>query len=124
MNTREVAQRSGASGAGAPPKRNGLAVAAVIVGAIGLSTSIFFIGGLLGVVGLALGVVALITAGRTGTGRGHAVAAVVTSALAIVVSVLAAFVLVWYANHTQACYRPDSFHQYTQCVREQLTGSN
>lgn len=44
--------------------------------------------------------------------------------LAIMVSVLVAVLMVWYANHTQACYRPDSFHQYTQCVREHLTGSN
>ncbi|MFI6050762.1 DUF4190 domain-containing protein [Streptomyces violascens] len=98
-------------------------MAALILGAVGLSTSVFFIGGPLGVIGLVLGVVALVTTGRTGTGRGKAVAAVAMSALAIVVSVLVAVLMIWYANHTQACYRPDSFHQYTQCVREHLAGS-
>ncbi|KOU50712.1 hypothetical protein [Streptomyces sp. WM6378] len=97
---------------------------AVVLGAISLSTSVLVIGGPLGVIGLVLGVVALVTTGRTGTGRGKAVAAVVTSALAIVVSVLVVVLMVWYANHTQACYRPDSFHQYTQCVREQLAHSD
>uniref|UniRef100_A0AAU2V7U1 DUF4190 domain-containing protein n=1 Tax=Streptomyces sp. NBC_00003 TaxID=2903608 RepID=A0AAU2V7U1_9ACTN len=118
MNTQEVARGLGVP----PPNRNGLATAAVILGAVSLSTSIFFIGGPLGVIGLILGVAAMITTGRTGTGRGKAVAAVVTSALAIVVSVLVAVFMIWYANHTQACYRPDSFDQYAQCVRGHLTG--
>jgi hypothetical protein len=121
MNTQEVQEAAVVQGLGAPPHKNGLAVAALILGAVGLSTSIFIVGGPLGVGGLVLGVVALITTGRTGIGRGKAVAAVVTSALAIVVSVLVAVLMVWYANHTQACYRPDSFHQYAQCVRQQLT---
>ncbi|WP_406207130.1 hypothetical protein OH807_34205 [Kitasatospora sp. NBC_01560] len=67
-----------------------------------------------------MGVVALRTAGRTGAGRGRAVAGLVTSALTIVLSLLAAALLVWYADHTRACHRPDSFQQYTQCVHEQL----
>ncbi|MFE3182609.1 DUF4190 domain-containing protein [Streptomyces violascens] len=121
MNKREVQEAAVAQGLGAPPDRNGLAVAALILGAVGLSTSIFFVGGPLGIIGLVLGVVALITTRRTGADRGKAVAAVVTSALAIVVSALVAVLMVWYANHTQACYRPGGFHEYTQCVREQLT---
>ncbi|MFG2563614.1 DUF4190 domain-containing protein [Streptomyces sp. NPDC048496] len=103
--------------------RNGLAVAAMVLGIISLSTSVFLIGGPLGVIGLVLGVVALITTKRTGIGRGKAIAAVVTSAIAIAVSVLIAVFMVWYANHTQECYQPDSFQQYKQCVRQQLTGS-
>ncbi|MFG2722885.1 DUF4190 domain-containing protein [Streptomyces sp. NPDC048416] len=90
---------------------------------LSLSTSIVLIGGPLGVIGLVLGVVALLTAKRTGAGRGRAVTAVVTSALAILVSVLTAIFLAWYANHTQKCYRPDSFSQYEQCVRQQLAGT-
>ncbi|MEU1815905.1 hypothetical protein ABZ543_12000 [Streptomyces roseifaciens] len=60
---------------------------------------------------------------RTGAGRGKAVTALVTSALAIVVSGLVAVFMVWYANKTQECYQPDSFHQYTQCVRQHLNGT-
>ncbi|MFD9792020.1 DUF4190 domain-containing protein [Streptomyces sp. NPDC059070] len=108
-----------------PPQRtasaNGLARVARVLGIVGLSTSVFFIGGLIGVIGLVLGLIALATGRRTGTGRGKAVTAVVTSAVAITVSVLAAVLFLWYADKTQDCYRPDSFQQYKQCVRQQLT---
>ncbi|SPE58295.1 hypothetical protein SNS2_3915 [Streptomyces netropsis] len=56
-------------------------------------------------------------------GRGKALTGVVTSALAIAVSVLVAVFFVRYANKTQECYQPDSFQQYKQCVRQQLTGN-
>lgn len=56
----------------------------------------------------------------TGVGRGRAVAAVVTSSLAIVVSGLGTVFMIWYANKTQGCYQPDGFHQYAQCVRAHL----
>ncbi|WP_328952608.1 DUF4190 domain-containing protein [Kitasatospora purpeofusca] len=103
------------------PRKNGSAGAAVVLGVIGLSTSIVLVGGLLGVVGLAVGIVALVTAGRTGEGRGRAITGVVTSALAIVVSVLATVLLVWYADNTRDCYQPDSLQQYRQCVQQQLS---
>ncbi len=102
---------------------NGLAGAAMVLGVIGLSMSIFFLGGLFGGIGLILGIVALTTAKRTGIGRGKALTGVVTSAIAIVVSVLVAVFFVWYANKTQECYQPDSFQQYKQCVHQQLTGN-
>ncbi|GGO53869.1 hypothetical protein GCM10012286_62290 [Streptomyces lasiicapitis] len=100
--------------------RNSLATAAMTLGIVGLCTSVVFIGGPLAVIGLILGIAALMTAKRTGVGRGKAVTAVVTSSLAIVVSGLVAVVMAWYANKTQECYQPDSFHQYTQCVRQHL----
>ncbi|MFB6815943.1 DUF4190 domain-containing protein [Streptomyces sp. NPDC056347] len=90
------------------------------LGIVGLLTSVVLIGGPLAVFGLILGIAALMTARRTGTGRGKAVTAVVTSALAIAVSGLVAVLLAWYANHTQACYQPDGLRQYAQCVREHL----
>ncbi|WP_406115855.1 DUF4190 domain-containing protein [Kitasatospora purpeofusca] len=105
------------------PRKNGPAGAAVVLGVIGLSTSIVFVGGLLGVVGLVLGIAALVTAGRTGVGRGRAIAGVVTSALAIVVSVVAVVLLLRYADRTQDCYQPDSLQQYRQCVQQHLGGN-
>ncbi|MFG2748735.1 DUF4190 domain-containing protein [Streptomyces xanthophaeus] len=102
---------------------NGQAGAAMVFGVIGLSTSVFLVGGLFGGIGLILGIVALATAGRTGTGRAKALTGVVTSAIGIVVSVLAAVSFVWYANETQECYQPDGFRQYKQCVHQQLTGN-
>ncbi|WP_158857772.1 DUF4190 domain-containing protein [Streptomyces sp. NRRL B-1347] len=110
-------------GTPAPGGGNRTARGALALGVVGLSTSVVIVGGLLGVVGLGLGLAALRTARRTGVGRGRAVAGVVTSALAITVSVTAAFLFVWYANQTQECYEPDSFRQYTQCVHDQFDGA-
>ncbi|WP_330331262.1 DUF4190 domain-containing protein [Streptomyces sp. NBC_00536] len=103
--------------------RNGRAEAALVLGVTGLLTSVVFIGGPLGVAGLVLGAVGLARARRTGVGLGMSLAGLVMSLLAIVVSVLAAVLLAWYADHTQECYQPDSFRQYTQCVRQQLSGN-
>ncbi|MFD8292470.1 DUF4190 domain-containing protein [Streptomyces lavendulae] len=108
-------------GTRSPADRNGLAVAAMVLGVIGWITSIVFIGGPLGVIGLILGVAALRKSKRTGTGRGMAVTGLVTSSLAIVVSILVAVFMTWYANETQECYDPGSFRQYRQCVHDQLT---
>ncbi|MBT2451415.1 DUF4190 domain-containing protein [Streptomyces sp. ISL-43] len=98
-------------------------MAAMVLGVISLMTSIVFVGGLLGGIGLILGIVGLRTAKRTGIGRGKAITGVVTSAIAIVVSILVAVFMVWYANQTQECYQPDSFQQYKQCVHQQLAGN-
>ncbi|MFF0622241.1 DUF4190 domain-containing protein [Streptomyces sp. NPDC004296] len=103
--------------------KDGTATAAMVLGVTGLSTSVVLVGGALGLIGVVLGAVGLKTAGRTGTGRGKAVTGVVTSLLAIVVAVLAAFFLAWYANRTQACYQPDTLRQYAQCVSRHLTKS-
>ncbi|MCY0937744.1 DUF4190 domain-containing protein [Streptomyces sp. H34-S4] len=103
--------------------KNRPAGAAMVLGVTGLGTSVFFFGGLLGLVGLVLGIIALVRSGPTRSGRGKAITGVVTSAVAIVVAVLVAFFMAWYANETQECYRPDSFQQYEQCVRQQLTGN-
>ncbi|MFF8693725.1 DUF4190 domain-containing protein [Streptomyces sp. NPDC015144] len=115
--------RTAPAGTGPGPARNGLAPAAMTLGIAGLLTSVVLVGGPLAVCGLILGIAALMTARRTGTGRGKALTALVTSALAIVVSGLIAVLLAWYANHTQACYQPDGLRQYTQCVRAHL-GAN
>ncbi|MFD0355696.1 DUF4190 domain-containing protein [Streptomyces sp. NPDC127110] len=101
--------------------RNGLAAAAMVLGVIGWLTSIVFIGGLLGVIGLILGATALRKASRTGTGRGMSITGLVTSSLAIVVSILVAVFMTWYANKTQQCYDPGSFRQYRQCVQQQFS---
>ncbi|MFB7054873.1 DUF4190 domain-containing protein [Streptomyces vinaceus] len=135
MNAQEVrtplhhtvsAQNHAAPNGKAPERtapKNGMATAAMTLGIIGLCTSVVFIGGPLAVIGLILGIAALMAAKRTGTGRAKAVTAVVTSSLAIVVSGLVAVLMVWYANKTQQCYQPDGLRQYTQCVREHLNGN-
>ncbi|GHB08568.1 DUF4190 domain-containing protein [Streptomyces termitum] len=103
--------------------KDGPATAAMVLGITGLFTSVVLVGGALGLMGVVLGAVGLKTAGPTGTGRGKAVTGVVTSLLAMVVAVLAAFFLAWYANRTQACYQPDTLRQYAQCVSRHLAKS-
>jgi hypothetical protein len=94
----------------------------MVVGAIGVVTSIGVIGGPLGVIGLLMGLVARRAARRTGAGRAEATTAVVTSSVAIVVSALAAAFMVWYAHRTQDCYHLNHLRPYTQCVRRRLFG--
>lgn len=104
-----------------PPVTGGsAATASLVLGVVGLFTSVVLVGGLLGVAGVVLGFLGLRTAGRTGAGRSMAVTGVVASVLAIVMSVLFALFVAWYANRTQSCYQPDSLHQYAQCVRHHL----
>ncbi|WP_241740930.1 DUF4190 domain-containing protein [Streptomyces sp. L2] len=100
--------------------RNGLAVTAMALGTIGLAGSIVSVGGLLGVVGLVLGVLALRKAARTGVGRTQAVTGLVTSCIAIVMSVAVAFLAVWFAHRTQDCYQYNHVHQWARCVQQQF----
>ena len=119
MNTRGTAGPVTRSAIG----KDGPATAAMVLGVTDLFTSVALVGGALGAVGVVLGAVGLRTAGRTGTGRGKAVTGMVTSLLAIVLAVLAALFLAWYANRTQACYQPDTLRQYAQCVSRHLSKS-
>ncbi|MFC8720451.1 DUF4190 domain-containing protein [Kitasatospora sp. NPDC057198] len=101
--------------------RSAPATATVVLGALGLFTSPAIVGGLLGAAGLVTGAVALRAAGRAGTARRRALLGLVLSLASIAVSVLAVVLLLWYADHTQECYRPDSLHQYVECVRRNLS---
>lgn len=69
--------------------RNGMGTAALVLGIIGFLLAIVVVGGLLGIVAVVLGVVALGRVRRgEATNRGVAVAGIVTGALAIVVAAL------------------------------------
>ncbi|HEV2640500.1 MAG TPA: DUF4190 domain-containing protein [Actinocrinis sp.] len=107
------------------PARNGMAIAALTLGIIGLVTSFFLIGGALGIVGLILGIISLRTAKRTGAGRGMAIGGIITSAIAMAVSAAVLILGFWVLNKAQNCvqYQNDST-QYSQCLRQQITGNN
>ena len=70
-----------------PP--TGMSVAALVLGIIGILTAIFLLGGLLGLVAVILGVLALgkIRRGEAG-GRGMAIGGIVTGALAMLFTLL------------------------------------
>ncbi|MFG3055322.1 DUF4190 domain-containing protein [Kitasatospora sp. NPDC048239] len=97
-------------------------MAATVLGGVGAATSVVLVGGLFGVAGVIVGVVALRTARRTGVGRGRAVTGVVLSSFAVVASVLVVFLALWFAGRTQSCYRFDELGPWRQCVGEQLFG--
>ena len=108
-----------------PQGRNGMAIAALVLGIVGLVTSIVFIGGALGIVGLILGIVSLRSSKRTGTGRGMAIGGIVTSILAMAATVALVIATVWIVHKAENCsqYSSDST-QYSQCIQQQIDGNN
>ena len=110
-----------------PPAKNNMAVAALILGIIGLVTSLFVIGGLLGVVGLILGIISLRASKLTGTGtgRGMAIGGIITSAVAILATTALVIVAAWFAHRVSDCndYSRDN-PQYNQCIQQHFHLSN
>ena len=72
----------------APGSRSkGLAIAALVLGLLGLLTSLFVVGGLFGLLAVILGIVGLRKANAgTADGKGLAIGGLVTGALAVVVA--------------------------------------
>lgn len=71
------------------PLPSGMAVASLILGVLGILSAFFLIGGLLGLIALILGLVALgkIKRGLAG-GRGMAIAGIVTGVIALLLSIV------------------------------------
>src|SRR5687767_4503157 len=78
-------------GANAPGRTlpTGMAVASLILGILGIFTAFFLLGGLLGLIAVILGIVALgkIKRGEAG-GRGMAIGGIVTGALAMLLALV------------------------------------
>lgn len=118
MTVSPALARTAAPAPTAAPVMNRAAVAALAIGAVALPTSFVAVGGVLGLAGLILGVVALAAASRTGIGRGPALAAVVVSAVSVVISVVVVLLAVWFAYRTQACYPINDPTPWFECVRD------
>ena len=104
-----------------PPRRNGLALTGMILGIVGLVSSIFFIGAVVGVVGLILALVGLSTARRTGVGKGFSIAGIVTSILAIIIGVIILIVAIHDSNLNNnnaptACSTPGTTFGNNNCT--------
>jgi hypothetical protein len=96
-----------------PTPANGLAVAALVVGLIGLVLFWTVWGGvILGVLGVVFGAVGLSKANRGAPNKGMAVAGISLGALAIVVSLLFVVVLVNVVDNSEAL-----FEQVSECVQ-------
>ncbi|MCX4750432.1 hypothetical protein OG455_33820 [Kitasatospora sp. NBC_01287] len=83
------------------PAPDGPAAAARELGVNALISSVFLIGGLLGLLGLVLGIAALVGSRRTGAGRRESATAVVASVIAIAVSALVAVLALRAAHQAQ-----------------------
>ena len=80
----------GYPGYGPPRPSSGLAVAALVVGIIGVLTSFVVLGGVLGIVALVLGIIGLGKARRgLASGRGMAITGIVLGVLAILIAAAA-----------------------------------
>ncbi|TQF02680.1 DUF4190 domain-containing protein [Kitasatospora acidiphila] len=122
--TASAPARARGRGRGGPPATdaNGLAATAVELGVNALLSSLFLIGGLLGLVGLVLGTAALKRAMSTSTGRRQSVTAVVTSFIAIAVSALVALLALWCAHRFHGSYQLNHVHQYGRRLLHLMLG--
>ena len=74
-------------GYGPTGENNGIALASMIVGIVSI-VGICFFGGFLGLVALGLGIGGLNRSKTTGTGRGQAIAGIVTGSVGVLVAVI------------------------------------
>ncbi|MHA6760501.1 DUF4190 domain-containing protein [Streptacidiphilus sp. PAMC 29251] len=74
-------------GYGQTGENNGIAVASMVVGIVSI-VGICFFGGFLGLVALGLGIGGLNRSKTTGTGRGQAIAGIVTGSVGVLVAVI------------------------------------
>lgn len=70
-----------------PSSTNGLAIASLVVGILALFTGFFFLGGVLGLIAIGLGIGGISAAKRTGGGKGLAIGGIVTGVLGIVIAI-------------------------------------
>ena len=87
MSTVPQQDRPDAADGRAP--RNGLGIAALVLGIIAILTCVFLLGGLLGLVAIVLGVLGASRARRgRATNRGTAIAGVVTGAIGLILTIV------------------------------------
>jgi hypothetical protein len=110
----------------------GQAITGMVLGIVGLCTALFYIGGVIGIIGLVFSILAIRkTARREGAGRGMAIAGLVTSVIAIILNAIEIILIVWFVHTVSNCdqYSP-SLHpetgsqtQFDNCVRQGILGS-
>jgi hypothetical protein len=84
----------------APQARNGLGIAALVLGILGFLTSFIAVGAILGLVAIGLGIAGLRRANRReATNRGMAITGIVLGALAILIGITVAIGLVTFLNN-------------------------
>ena len=100
-----------------PQQSKGLAVAALVLGIVGVATFFFFLGGLIGIVALVLGIVAIrqTRKGQAG-GQGMAIAGAVLGGAAIVITTVYAIAVGAFLSK----FGPQ-FSNFQDCLRHATT---
>lgn len=103
-------------------QRNGLGIAALVLGIIGLVTSWFIFGGLLGLLAIILGFVGL---GRVRRGeannRGVSITGIVLGVLSVVIAVLIAVAFGAFWDRVKDCTDPSLTQaEQEQCINDRL----
>jgi hypothetical protein len=94
------------------PAKNGLGIAALVLGILGLLTSLFVIGGALGLIAIILGVLGLGRVKRgEATNRGMAIAGIVLGVLSLLLAALVAFGVATFLNS-------EEFSTVRECLSE------
>lgn len=104
------------------PSASGLSIAALIIAIIGLvGCWIPFVGAIIALIGLALGIVAWVTSKSSGRPIGLAVAATVVGALAALAGVLLTILILWVFNELSDCTDPNlTSQQQENCVNDRV----
>jgi hypothetical protein len=110
-----------------PQPRSGMALTGMILGIVGLCTSILYVGGVIGIVGLVFSIIGIRTVNRTGqAGKGMAITGLITSIVAIIVNAIEIAVVIWVVHTFSTCTQYDPNvkpTQYQQCVRSGILGN-
>ncbi len=109
----------------------GLAITGMVLGIVGVCTSLFYIGGVVGIVGLVFSIIAIRKANRgVADGKGMAIAGLVTSIVAIIVNAIEIVLIVWFFNTVTNCSQYDTttdpntgVSQMDQCMRQGILGN-
>ena len=107
---------------GAPAQRpQGMAISALVLGVIGILLACFAFGGVLGLIGVVLGIVALRRVMRgTGGGKGMAIAGIVTGAIAALIGIVAAIYWAFVWSVAGPCMFETDPAAQQQCINEQV----
>lgn len=102
-------------------KPKGLAIASLVLSIIGFLLSSIIIGGIFALVGLILGIVALLRTKTGGGGKGLAIAGIVVGAISLLISICIALFFGWFFAETADCWQyADNQVVMEQCMNEKF----
>lgn len=102
-------------------KPKGMAITALVLGIVGFIFSWFVFGGIFALVGLVLGIIALMKTKTGGGGKGFAIAGIVLGSIGLVISILIMIFFGWiFATVGKCSHYQDDNVLYDQCISKEL----